>query len=157
MREHISTLKKDLSNLDEILAKIDKAISLYDNDVGIDGKNIEAANIEQPSMMAYYDEIKVACKILLDYVDMRIRYKKGILFDHISKDASYSYGERAIEKMIEGDDEFHSLSEKYLEVKERYLMLESIITAFQQRSYSLTNIVKIREHELENITLHINE
>jgi tetratricopeptide (TPR) repeat protein len=154
MREHIATLKKDLSNLDEILAKIDKAIALYDEDVAIDGKNIEAANIEQPSFVAYYDEIKVACKILLEYIDLKIRHKKGILFKHISLDSAYAHGERAIEKMIEEDAGFHNLSEKYLEVQQRYLMLESIISAFQQRSYSLTNIVKIREHELENITLH---
>ena len=42
-----------------------------------------------------------------------------------------------------------------IEVEEVYESVKSIVKSFEQRSYSLNNIVRIREKELENITIRM--
>ena len=67
-----------------------------------------------------------------------------------------SVSDRTIEKLAEDNKKYKNLFIIYLEVKELYLLSESIVHQLQQRAYSINNIIKIREKEMQGITLHVD-
>jgi len=152
----IAQLNKDLSNFDAIITSYEKSMDGWKDNLRINGKNLESANIEQPTWIAYYDQLKVDMKILTDYMDMLVKERRAKMFRIISQNQSYDYTDNAKNKLIDDDEGYIALNKRYLVAKEMYLKLDSIVTCFSQRSFSLNNIVKIREKELENITVFIN-
>jgi methyl coenzyme M reductase subunit C-like uncharacterized protein (methanogenesis marker protein 7) len=153
----MARLTDNLSNLPSILKIYRDTLLTSVDDVSINGKNIESANIEQPSLIARYDELKVELKIMVDYIDVKIAQRRSQAFKQITDGSSLDYSDRAKERMIDDDPTYVDLSLKMLDVKELYLKYDSVIKQLEQRSYSLTNIVKIREKELQNITLYKDE
>lgn len=142
-----------LPNLEKVLASIDEDLKTYSDDLAILGKNIEAANVEQPSLMAWYDQIAVKCENIMDYCETIVKKVRAERMKYIKDNSSKDYTDTAIQRMIDADKEYLNIYMKFLEVKEKYDIAKSIVKSFEQRSYSLNNIVRIRENELENITI----
>ncbi len=142
-----------MPNLEKILAKIDDELKTYFDDLEIKGKNIEVANVEQPSLMAYYDQIAVRCENIMDYCETIVKKVRAERMKYIRDNSSKDYTDTAIQRMIDADKDYLNVHMKYLEAKEKYDIAKSIVKSFEQRSYSLNNIVRIRENELENITI----
>lgn len=155
----MSTIAKlggpSLTNLPKVLASIEKRIDGWEEQIKIDGKNIEVANVEQPSWIAYYDQLCVETGTILDYIELQVKKVRAEQMRHIKDNLSKDYTDSAIQKIIDGNPLYIEKQELYLEVKEVYDKCRAIVEAFKQRSYSLNNIVKIREAELENITIRI--
>lgn len=147
-------LDENLSNIDDILRPVRKLIKSSKKDISLDKKNIAVANVEQPSLMAYYDEVKSEVKHLVDYSDILLRKKRGELYKHILESLSKSLNDRALDKLIDSDDEYIELYKIHLDVKEVYDKMHNIVNSFSQRSFSLNNLVKIYENQLNNITIH---
>lgn len=142
-------------NLPNFIEKIEDALNGWQDNIKIDGKNIEYANVEQPSWIAYYDQLAVEVYYNLEYLDMTVKRVRAERMKFIKENSSVDYTDSAIQKLIDGDKEYIKYYEMYLIIKELYDKCKSIVEAFKQRSYSLNNIVKIRERELENITIRL--
>lgn len=151
-----SRIKKDLESVVDALEKYDSALAGWKDNLTLDNKNIEVVNVEQVSWLGYYDEIKVQLKIMLDYMDYLLKEQKSQAMKLLYNTMQKSVSDRAVEKLAEDNKRYKNLFVIYLEVKELYLLAESIVSQLQQRSYSINNIIKIREKELEGITLHID-
>lgn len=147
-------LKKDLSNIDDILSPIHDIINDAKDDINLEGKNIAVANVEQSSLIAYYDEIKSELKYLVDYYDVMLKKKRGTLYEDILNNFSKSLNDRAIDKLIDADKSYVEMYRSALETKRTYDKVSSIVNSLTQRSYSLNNLVRIYEHQLQDITLH---
>ena len=156
MKNKVQRLEKDLTAIVESLEKYEKELSDWKANITLDNKNIEIANIEQVSWLAYYDEIKVQLKIMLDYMDYLLKEQKSQAMKLLYNTMQKSVSDRAIEKLAEDNKRYKNLFVLYLEVKELYMVAESIVFQLQQRAYSINNIIKIREKELENVTLHMD-
>lgn len=140
----------------EQLDKINSELADWKDRISLDNKNIEIVNIEQASWLAYYDEIKVQLKIMLEYMDYRLKEQKSRAMNLLYKTMQKSLTDRMVEKLAEDNKKYKDLFLIYLEVKETYLLADSIVNQFQQRAYTINNIVKIREKELQGITLHMD-
>lgn len=155
----MSTIAKlggtNLPNLPKVLASIEKRLDGWEKNIQLDGKNIEIANVEQPSWIAYYDQLCVETGIILDYVELQVKKVRAERIKYVRSNSSREYTDTAIQKVIDDNEEFIKIQELYLEVKEIYDKCKAVVEAFKQRSYSLNNIVKIREAELENITIRL--
>lgn len=149
-------VKLNITNIVDSLEKYENALDGWKANVTLDNKNIEIVNIEQSSWIGYYDEIKVQLKIMLEYVDYLLKEQKAKSMKLLYKTMQKSVSDRTIEKLAEDNPRYKNLFIIYLEVKELYLMADSIVTQLQQRAYSINNIVKIREKELEGVTLHLD-
>lgn len=149
-------LRKDNIDImiDAILEQTRKEILDFDENIKIQGKRIETANVEQASWQAYYDERKVRIKSLLDYYDMKTKEARGNSFKLISSSNSKGYTERSIERLIDTDPTYLKYYRIYLEVKELYTYLDSMSEQFRNRSFLLNNIVKIRIAGLEDISIY---
>ena len=144
-----------LSNLPDVLDSINKRLEGWEANIRIDGKNIESANVEQPSWIAYYDQIAVEAGTIMDYAEMLVKRVRAERMVYIKVNAGKDYTDTAVQRAIDGDKAYIRYQQLYLEVKEMYEKCKAIVDAFRQRSYSLNNIVKIRENELENITIRL--
>ena len=144
-----------LSNLPDVLDSINKRLEGWEDNIRIDGKNIESANVEQPSWIAYYDQIAVEAGTIMDYAEMLVKRVRAERMVYIKVNAGKDYTDTAVQRAIDGDKAYIRYQQLYLEVKEMYEKCKAIVDAFRQRSYSLNNIVKIRENELENITIRL--
>ena len=152
----VNRLKKDLTSVVEAIEKYEADLYGWKENLSLDNKNIEIVNIEQVSWLGYYDEIKVQLKIMLDFLDHLLKEQKATAMKLLYNTMNKSVSDRTVEKLAEDINRYKDLFVLYLEVKELYMLAESIVNQLQQRSYSINNIIKIREKELEGITLHID-
>lgn len=149
--------KKSLRNLADILSRYDKRLQGWKENVKIEGKTLEVANVEQASWLAYYDEIKVELKTLCDFMDMKVKEIRGRVMDLILKNSSEVYNEKTRERLIDFDPDYIKMYQIYLEVKELYSLADSIVNQYIQRGYTLMNAVRIRTADIQDITLYIDE
>lgn len=138
-----------------IVNNINKKLSDWKNDVDLNGKNIQAAIVEQASLIAYYDQISVEASYLVDYVEIILKQTRADRIKFIKDNFAKDYTDTAINRVVEGDKIFVDISLLLIEVKECYAKCKAIVEAFKQRGYCLNNLVKIYENQLDNITIRM--
>lgn len=153
----MAKIEYELTSIVANLEKLEKALDGWQANLSLDNKNIEVANVEQTAWLAYYDEIKVQLKMMLEYVDYLLREQKAKAMKLLYQTMQKSVTDRSIEKLAEDNSKYKNLFLIYLEVKELHMLAESIVFQLQQRAYSINNIVRIREKELEGVTLHLDQ
>jgi hypothetical protein len=136
--------------LDAALSKIKD----YKTHLSLKGKNIEVANVEQASYLAYYDEIRVDLKSLLAYYEVRVREAKSAAWKLINDVSKLDHSDREKEILVNNNPAYQKINRVYLEIKEMHDTLDSICDQFKNRAFTLNNIVKIRVAALEDITLY---
>lgn len=125
----------------------------WEDNLVIDGKNLELCCVEHSSWLAYYDEIAVELKYTLDFVDMVEKQVRGEIFKFVKETYHKEYTDTSIQRVIDANPDYLEVHELYLMVQEQYDKARSVVKAFEQRSYALNNIVKIREKELEHVVI----
>lgn len=152
--KNLKKLRKDFAHALTIIDDYEKKLSDWKKNISLDGKNIERVNIEQSSWLAYYDEIKVNLKIMIDYFDYLLKQQKSQDIKALMRTSQKTLTDRMLDKLAEDSQDYNDIFMVYLEVKELYYMADSIVNQIYQRAFSINNIVKIREKELQGITLH---
>lgn len=153
---NLKKIRKDFAHALTIINDYEKKLSGWEKNVSLDNKNIERVNIEQSSWLAYYDEIKVNLKTMVEYFEYLLKNQKAQDIRVLMRTSEKSLTDRMLDKLAEDSQDYKDIFMVYLEVKELYLMADSIVNQLYQRAYSINNIVKIREKELQGITLHLN-
>lgn len=146
---------ESLRGLPAAMVRIENKIKDWKTDIRLDGKNLQSAVVEQPSLLAYYDQITVEANTIVKYIAMLEKKVRGERLKYIKEHAAHDYTDTALQRLIDGDKEYIKMHQVLLEVEELYDKCKSIVESFKQRSYCLNNIVKIRESELENITIRL--
>jgi hypothetical protein len=147
--------EKETKTFLKLLKSFESRLSDWKDNVSLDGKNLEAVNIEQVSWVGYYDEIKVELKYHIDDLQQRLKKQKAIAIKIIYETTQKSITDRMVDKLAEENKDYEDIYCLYLEFKNLYEKADSIVNVFQQRAYAINNIVKIREKELEGTTLHV--
>ena len=155
--KNLRKLRSDEQHVLKLISKYEKELEGWKDNLSLDGKNIEIVNVEQASWLAYYDEIKVHLKTIVDYFSYLLKEQKAKDIKALMHSSQKSMSDRMMEKLAEESRDYRDLFMLYLEVKELYMTADSIVNQFQQRAYAINNIVKIREKELQGITLHIDD
>lgn len=146
-----------LTEAQEFLGLIDEyedRLSGWKDNVSLDKKNIQMVNIEQVTWVGYYDEIKVELKHHIDNLERKLKHQKAIAIKVIYETMQKSMTDRMVDKLAEENNDYQDIYALYLEFKNLYDQADMIVSVFQQRAYAINNIVKIREKELQGITLH---
>lgn len=135
------------------IAKAEAALKDYEDNLTINEKNLELACVEHASWLAFYDEIAVELKYTLEFVDMVEKEVRGNAFKLIKDTFQKEYTDSSIQRVIDANPDYLEVHELLLIVQEQYDKARVVVKAFEQRSYSLNNIVKIREKELEHVVI----
>lgn len=147
--------KKKVEKIGSNVLEAQDRLKGWEENLSIDGKNLEVACIEHASWLAFYDEIAVELKYTLDYMEMIEKEVRGSLLKMIKDSYQKEYTDTSIQRVIDANPEYLEAHELYLIVQEQYEKAKSVVKAFEQRSYVLNNIVKIRSAELEHVTIRI--
>ena len=150
-----SSWKKKVEAVAQRVLDAQDAMKDWEDNLAIDGKNLEVCCIQHASHLAYYDEIAVELKYTLDFVDMVEKEVRGTLLKHMKDSFQKEYTGSSIQKVIDANPDYLEVHELYLIVQEQYDKARSIVRAFEQRSYVLNNLVKIREKELEHVVVRV--
>lgn len=139
----IYNVRKDLSNLMHVLDIVrNNILSQSKTEVSLKGKTLRQANVEQPALFGFYDEVRVHLNTLSDYLEIKVNEAKAKTLKLISEESKIEYGERLREKLAEEDPTYIDFRMKKLEVDEVLDLAKSICAQFETRGYSLSNISK---------------
>lgn len=139
----VYSVRKDLVNLMHVLNVVrNDVLSKSTIEISLSGKTLRQANVEQPALFGYYDEIRVHLKTLSDYLEIKVNEAKAKTLKMISEESKIEYGERLREKLAEEDPTYIEFRLKKLEVDEVLELTKSICAQFETRGYSLSNISK---------------
>lgn len=139
--------------IDDILKQYGRKIKDYKTELTIVGKTLAAANIEQATLGSYYDQIRVELKALLEYYDMRVKQVRGEALAIISKLSKLDHSATEKDKIIDADPKYLKYKTIYIEINEMYNALVAVCDQFKNRAYTLTNLVKLKVAEVEEILL----
>lgn len=145
--------KTKLSKVESKLIDAEKRMAGWEDNLEINNKNLELACVEHASWLAYYEEIAIELKYVLEFVEMIEKEVRGIQFKFCKDSFQKEYTDSSILKVIDANADYLEVHEMYLIVQEIYDKARVIVKGFEQRSYSLNNIVKIREKELEHVVI----
>lgn len=143
-------IKDDFSNLPQLIDKLNDELDDWKNKLQLKGKSLELANAEQPAWYAHYDQLKVEWASILKFAEMKVKQERGRIYRLLTNSSSIDLSDKAKDRLIDADPSFLKIYQFYIEIDFIYNKLCSICSQFEQRSYTLTNIVKIRTHNLEN-------
>lgn len=144
----------DLSNLTKVLDHYDKKMKGYFDIVSINGKNIADVMTEQVGWFSFYDQIRAELQSnvdILEYYCDQIQVRK---FKELAKTESKAFNESSMLKMATDTPEYRNTRLAFLEVGERLLKADSIMKAFSQRGFTINNIVRVNEANLQGITIN---
>lgn len=145
----------NLDTLSKQILKIENKLEKWQDDLALNGKNIQTALVEHASLLAYYDQIAVEANHYVEYMEMVVKKVRAERMRFVRDNFAKEYTDTAIQRVVDGDKEYIKMQELYLEVKELYDRCKSIVEAFKQRSYRLNNLTEIYKNELENITIRM--
>lgn len=143
----------DLSNIPEILDKYEDALVGHENHLKIKGKNLESANVENPSWMAYYDQRKIELHSLARFIEMKLEQEKGKLWKAYTEAYSRELSARDKDQYISKDPSYLKVYQVLIIIEELLKKYSSVVDAFQNRGYALRNITSLRVASMEDVVL----
>lgn len=143
----------DLSNIPAILDKYEDALVGHENHLKIKGKNLESANVENPSWMAYYDQRKIELNSLARFIEMKLEQEKGKLWKAYTEAYSRELSARDKDQYISKDPSYLKVYQVLIIIEELLKKYSSVVDAFQNRGYALRNITSLRVASMEDVVL----
>lgn len=143
----------DLSNIPDILDRYDQALDGHEENLRIKGKNLEQANVENPSWLAYYDQRKIELNSLARFIDMKLEQEKGKLWKAYTENYSRELGSRDKEQYISKESSYLKIYQILIIIEELLKKYSSVVDAFQNRGYALRNITSLRVSSMEDVVL----
>lgn len=148
-----SNYKQELADITRDALRLQDKLELAESDLKVDGKNLEECCVKQASLLSYYDEISVRMKYNLNRVKLFELQMKGELYVHIKENSKKDYTDSAIKMIIDSNPEFVKLRDTSLMLEEIYDRAASVVESFKTRSFDLNNIIRIRENQLQDVTI----
>lgn len=143
----------DLSNIPKILDLYDQALDGHEENLRIKGKNLEQANVENPSWLAYYDQRKIELNSLARFIDMKLEQEKGKLWKAYTENYSRELSARDKDQYISKDASYLKVYQILIIIEELLKKYSSVVDAFQNRGYALRNITSLRVSSMEDVVL----
>ena len=149
----IFDVKDDLSNIPDILDKFEMALNGHEENLKIKGKNLEKANVENTSWLAYYDQRKIELNSLARFIEMKLEQEKGKLWKAYTENYSRELSSRDKDQYISKDASYLKVYQVLIIIEELLKKYSSVVDAFQNRGYALRNITSLRVSSMEDVVL----
>lgn len=149
----IFDVAEDLSNIPEILDQYENALKGHEQNLQIKGKNLEKANVENPSWLAFYDQRKIELHSLARFIEMKLEQEKGKLWKMYTEKYSRELAARDKDQYINKEPSYLKIYQVVIIIEELLKKYTSVVDAFQNRGYALRNITSLRVSSLEDVVL----
>lgn len=139
---HVDAVRDNLANVAAALDHYTGLMADSTRDLSLKNKTLQQANVEQVSLLAYYDQIKVDLKAIHDHVELLVDKIRGQRWREFTEKSSIELSARDKDNYIKQDPTYCAHFEVYLMVKEVYTRSCSIVDTFINRGYALNNITR---------------
>lgn len=138
-----------LEQINNDLAMIPSALKAWDviledknvlADIGLENRTVKEVNVDQASGIVKYGYCAVQAKILMEFVEIKLRQRKTFLHKDLIENNNHSFTDREREKMFDDDETYLDMQILLLEVKERHGLFTNILEAYKARGFALRNI-----------------
>lgn len=148
-------LENNLSNLDDIIHEYSCIAKTAKDLIKIKGKSVKESLTNQPSEYYFYKTCTGHLRRIVDYMEALVKYTRGTQYRKIRETQSRAtdLNDRAINQLVDGNDDVRDKTSQYLKVKESYDTFMSIVDSYNQRGYALNNIVKSLEISVLDVIL----
>lgn len=143
MQTSLGLLKKDMSQIDNIITIYLEELHKADALIGLSGKRIDIANSEQSGWSNYYSGQTVEVKHLKEYMQMKLEEVHGNLWVKYTDKMQKILTQKDKEQYIKRDPEFLAMYEQYLKIEELYDQFKRIDSSFSVRGYALNNLTRL--------------
>lgn len=142
----------DYSSLIDIIDYYEKEIIKAKNDVALRG-NLEVANKYLPGLVEHRFSQLQEIEAMLEYINIRYQKVKGERFRSYLEKYNRELSSRDAEKFAEADDEVIKIAQLRNEVALLRNQFLAIMKGLEQKSFSITNITKLRCAGLDDVEL----
>lgn len=143
--------KKD--NFVKIIVRYTDDLRDIEEQLAIEGKTLERANMEQASLQHFYDQRRSELYTLMKFLEREVDKVRGELWRKYTENHSRDLSPRDKDQYINNDKKYLDEHQLYLQVEELYKKYNAVVDAFAARGYALRNITNLRVASLENIVL----
>jgi hypothetical protein len=119
----------------------------------LDDKKLEEVCKNQVKQQHLYEVALQECKSIIDVLELHRDYVRSLLWQKYNENHKRTLTAKDIDIYISSEKEWLDIMEIILNINETRKKLEGIVEALKQLAWSLTNIVKLRVHQLEHATL----
>lgn len=142
-----------LTDIPTFIERYENDLSTYQENLTISGKTLERALKEQPTWSAYYGERLVELNTVVKYLEGQVKMVRGRLTAQYNENYNPSLSERMMDKYIDREQEYLSIYDLLLEVKEIQGKYELVLEAFNRRGFALRDITLARVNEIQEASL----
>jgi len=142
----------DLSVLPDFISYYENELTCAKNDVKIVG-NVEKNLANLPGITEQYFSQLQDIEAVLNYLNIQLRKIRRKHFQKYLEGYARALTSRDAEKYVDGEQEvidFEVLINTVALIRNRYL---GIVKGLEQKSFSISNIVRLRSAGLENISI----
>jgi hypothetical protein len=153
MSQALDLIRQDFANVSKVIEVYNTHLKPYKADLQIKGKSIERANVEQASLLSYYDERRVELRAIMQYLEMNLERVYGTKWKQYTENYNRELTPKDKEQYIKHDPAYVVQREIYIEMEELYKQFESAVESFKARGYALNNITKIKVAQISDVIL----
>ena len=143
MSEALDLIRDDIKNAPKVIEVYQKYLDPYKKDLSIKGKTLERANVEQSSLLSYYDERRIELRSVMMYLELESDRIFGKRWKDYTENYSRELSPKDKDNYIKHDPIYVTFRQIYIEIEELYKQFESAVESFKARGYALNNISKI--------------
>ena len=150
MSDPLSVPEKVLLRMLDSLVRFESMIEAAADHFELDEKRLEDLCKNQVKQLMIYDVALQECKAIQDSIETQRDVIKSLHWRRLNETNKKTLTTRDIEAYIQGEPSWVSAHELVLQAAETRKKLEAIVEALKQLGWTLTNIVKLRVHQLED-------
>lgn len=153
MSQALDLVRENFANVAQVIEVYTKYLKAFEADLQIKGKSIERANVEQASLLSYYDERRIELRAVMQYLDVHLEKMFGSKWKQFTENYNRELSPKDKEQYIKHDPAYVIQREIYVEMEELYKRFESAVESFKARGYALNNITKIKVAQISDVVL----
>lgn len=147
-----SEISRDISKLTDAMSFYEKELLEARHELKLSG-NIEKAAATLPGMIEYRFSQLQEIEAILNYLNIELRRLKSKHFRKYLETYQRALSSRDVEKYVDGEEEvvtYDYLINEFALLRNKWL---GALKAFDQKSFSLNNVIRLRTAGMEDATL----
>ena len=135
-------LADDASNLDDIVAEYDKLYKIGRELIVIEDRALAEGLATQGQERQFFGYCASLLRSLLKVLELKLAKKRGEKYGGILAENPRDLNDRAINSIIDGDDEVFDLHMQVISVREYVEKFNDLVESYNQRGYALNNLTR---------------
>lgn len=142
-------LGKGYAELPKILEQFENDLKPAKEQLDNEGKLLESCLSKNSAQMHYYDERRIRLHSLVKFFRGEVDRVRGECYRRYNENYSRALQFNLMTKYIDSEPDVATANNILIEIEEIYEEYISVVDAFKQRHYELTNMTKLRIANLE--------